>query len=91
MLTSCTEDFKNWAEPQSNPQGEVVSFGSGSVASVGVIDFAEIADTVEMVKVCDITAPSTTDPTYTPVYTIYLNGYPFAMDEEGKINASPLR
>ncbi len=90
MLTSCTEDFKNWAEPQSNPQGEVVSFGSGSVASVGVIDFAEIADTVEMVKVCDITAPSTTDPTYTPVYTIYLNGYPFAMDEEGKINADDL-
>jgi hypothetical protein len=70
LLTSCTEDFKDWADPQSNPQAEVVSFGSGSVASVDVIDFAQIPDSVEKVKVCDITAPTTSDNTYTPEYYI---------------------
>ena len=42
LLASCTEDFKDWAEPQSNPQGEVITFGNGSITPVGVIDFAEV-------------------------------------------------
>ena len=44
LLASCTEDFKDWATPQSNPQGEMVAFGNGSVAAVDVIDLAEIPD-----------------------------------------------
>ena len=56
LLASCTEDFKDWAEPQSNPQGEVITFGNGSITPVGVIDFAEVTE--ERVKVCDIVAPS---------------------------------
>ena len=88
LLASCTEDFKNWAEPQSNPQDEVITFGNGSVNPVGVIDFAEVTE--ELVKVCDITAPSTSDTTYTPEYTIYLNDQPFMLNADGTMNAAEL-
>ena len=90
LLASCTEDFKNWADPQSNPQGQVVTFGTGSVASVGVIDFAQIPDSVELVKVCDITAPATNDPAYVPEYYIYLNGQPYVLNAEGYMDAKEL-
>ena len=72
LLASCTEDFKDWAEPQSNPQSDVIIFGNGSVSPVGVIDFAEVTE--ERVKVCDIVAPSTNDTTYYAESIIYLNG-----------------
>lgn len=71
LLASCTEDFKDWAEPQSTPQGDVITFGNGSVDPVGTIDFA--VETGERVKVCDITAPSTSDTAYHAQYTLYLN------------------
>ena len=90
LLASCTEDFKDWADPQSNPQGEVVTFGTGSVASVDVIDFAQVPDSVEMVKVCDVNAPETNDETYAPQYTILINGQEFPLTADGKMNASDL-
>ena len=89
LLASCTEDFKDWAEPQVNPQGEVVTFGTGSVASVGVIDFAEVTE--ERVKVCDITAPTSSDTTYVPTYTLYLNGQAFDMGADGTMDAAELQ
>ena len=90
LLASCTEDFKDWAEPQSNPQGELVTFGNGSVASVGVIDLALVPDSVETVKVCDITAPTTSDTTYYPEYIIYLNDKAFVLGLDGKMNVKEL-
>ena len=90
LLASCTEDFKDWAEPQSNSQGELVTFGTGSVASVGVIDFAQLADDVEFVKVCDITAPASNDTAYAPKYTILLNGQEFPLNADGTMNAGDL-
>ncbi len=90
LLASCTEDFKDWAEPQSNPQDEIVSFGNGSVASVGVIDLAEVPDTVPTVKVCDIVAPTTSSEAYTPKYTIYLNDKAFVMGLDGSVNVKEL-
>ncbi len=89
LLASCTEDFKDWAEPQSNPQGEVITFGNGSVTPVGTIDFA--VETGERVKVCDITAPSTSDTTYAPEYTLFLNGQGFVLGEDGTVNAQELK
>jgi len=88
LLASCTEDFKDWAEPQSTPQGEVITFGNGSVTPVGTIDFAEVTE--ERVKVCNITVPSTNDTTYAPQYYIYLNGEPFVMDVDGTMDAAEL-
>lgn len=91
LLASCTEDFKNWADPQSNPQAEVVTFGTGSVAGVDVIDFSQIDDSVEMVKVCDITAPQSSDANYAPRYTIILNNaQEFDLTAEGMMSADDL-
>ncbi len=90
LLASCTEDFKDWAEPQSNPQGEVVAFGNGSVAGVGVIDLAEVPEDAMTVKVCDITAPTSSDTTYNPQYTIYLNGEPFELGLDGTMSVDEL-
>lgn len=90
LLASCTEDFKDWANPQSNPQGEVVTFGTGSVAGVDVIDFAQIPDSVEFVKVCDITAPASNDTAYAPKYSIILNGQEFPLTADGMMNADDL-
>ena len=91
LLASCTDDYKDWNNPQANPQEEVVAFGNGSVASVGVIDFTQIPDSVKMVKVCDITAPTTNDTTYHPQYVIYLNGQPFELTVDGMMSADDLQ
>ena len=51
-FTACSEDFANWADPQSNAQGESeaaysVNFGAGSQANV-VMDKA--SETVQLVS-----------------------------------------
>ena len=89
LLASCTEDFKDWAEPQSTPQGDVITFGNGSVDPVGTIDFA--VETGERVKVCDITAPSTSDTAYHAQYTLYLNDQAFVLGEDGTIASQELK
>ena len=91
LMASCTEEYKDWAEPQSNPQGEVITFGSGSVSSVGTIDFAEVPADVEMIKVCDITAPASNDTTYAANYTIYLNDQEFVLNSDGTMDAEELQ
>ena len=89
LLASCTEDFKDWAEPQSNPQGEVITFGNGSITPVGVIDFAEVTE--ERVKVCDIVAPSTNDTAYKSEPIILLNGQEFVLGLDGTLDANELQ
>lgn len=41
-MVSCTEDYTDWGNPQSNPQEEAVSFGDGSVTPVDVINLANV-------------------------------------------------
>ena len=89
LLASCTEDFKDWAEPQSNPQGEVITFGNGSITPVGVIDFAEVTE--ERVKVCDIVAPSSNDTTFKSEPIILLNGQEFVLGLDGTLDADELQ
>ena len=43
-LVACTDDYTDWSAPQSNPQEDAVTFGNGSVAPVGTIDMAALAD-----------------------------------------------
>ena len=89
LMASCSEDFKDWSEPQSNPQGEVLTFGDGTVTPVDVIDFAEVTE--ERVKVCNITNPSVSNPAFTPEYSIVLNGETFALDADGTMDADELQ
>lgn len=58
-FSACDEDFKDWADPQSNPQEDAVAqltatFAAGKDASI-VMDEAT-ADSVEIVKLASTTA-----------------------------------
>ena len=81
-VTACTDDYKDWAAPQVVPQPEQINFGNGSVSAVDVIKFADFTDGQTTVKVCNITAPTSTDASFTPTYTITLGSttYPLAAD-----------
>ncbi len=87
-LAACTDDYKDWTSPQVVPQPEQVSFGDGSVTAMGVIDFNSVSD--ERVKVCDITAPTSSNAAYTPSYTISLDGTSFALATDGTMTAADL-
>ena len=88
-LAACTDDYKDWLDPQVVGQPEKVSFGDGSISTVGVIDFNNITD--EFVKVCNITAPTSSDASYTPSYTISLGDQTFPIDAAGMMSAADLQ
>ena len=88
-LAACTDDYKDWLDPQVVGQPEKVSFGDGSISTVGVIDFNNITD--EFVKVCNITAPTSSDASYTPSFTISLGDQTFPIDAAGMMSAADLQ
>lgn len=67
-MVSCTEDYTDWGNPQSNPKEEAVSFGNGSVTPVDVINLADVK--TEKVKVASIVAPTSSNAAYTPNYPL---------------------
>jgi len=71
-VAACTDDYKDWASPQVVPQPTQVTFGDGSISTVGVIDFNNVA--ADRVQVCNITAPTTNGEGYDPIYSITLSG-----------------
>ena len=71
LVAGCADDYKDWASPQVVPQPETVSFGNGSITTVGVIDFNSV--TADRVQVCSITAPTASTEGYDPIYSITLN------------------
>ena len=87
-MVSCTEDYTDWGNPQSNPQEEAVAFGNGSVTAVDVINLADVA--TEKVKVASIVAPTSSDAAYTPTYKINLDGQSFDIDAEGNMATADL-
>ncbi len=88
-MVSCTEDFTDWAHPQTNPQEEAVAFGdNGSVTPVDVINLADVK--TEKVKVASIVAPTTSNAAYTPVYKINFDGQSFDIDAEGNMATADL-
>ena len=89
-MVSCTEDFTDWAHPQTNPQEEAVAFGdNGSVTPVDyVIKLADVK--TEKVKVASIVAPTTSNAAYTPVYKINFDGQSFDIDAEGNMATADL-
>ena len=89
-VAACTDDYKDWADPQVVPAPNAVSFGSGSVSPVDVIKFADIADGQEAVKVCNITAPTASDEAYTPSYTITLGDMTYNVNSDGTMAVGDL-
>lgn len=87
-MVSCTEDYTDWGNPQTNPQEEAVAFGNGSVTPVNVINLAEV--TTEKVKVASIVAPTSSDAAYTPTYKINIGGQAFDIDAEGNMAKADL-
>ena len=87
-MVSCTEDYTDWGNPQSNPKEEAVSFGNGSVTPVDVINLADVK--TEKVKVASIVAPTSSDAAYTPTYKINIGGRAFNIDAEGNMAKADL-
>lgn len=87
-MVSCTEDFTDWAHPQTNPQEEAVAFGDGSVTPVDVINLADV--NTEKVKVASIKAPTSSNAAYTPTYKINFDGQSFDIDAEGNMTTADL-
>ena len=87
-MVSCTEDYTDWANPQTNPEEEAVSFGNGSVTPEGVINLADV--TGDKVKVASIIAPTSTKDTYTPSFKINFDGQSFDIDADGNMAKADL-
>lgn len=87
-MVSCTEDYTDWGNPQSNSQEEAVAFGNGSVTPVDVINLADV--TTEKIKVASIVAPTSSDAAYTPNYKINFDGQLFDIDADGNMAKADL-
>ena len=70
-ITACTDDYKDWSEPKSVAQESPVTFGDGSVSSVGTIDFRTLEDV--WVKICNINPPTASVEGYSPDYQVTLS------------------
>ena len=87
-MVSCTEDYTDWGNPQTNPQKEAVAFGDGSVTPVDVINLADV--NTEKVKVASIVAPTSSNAAYTPNYKINFDGQSFDIDADGNMATADL-
>ena len=87
-MVSCTEDYTDWANPQTNPQEDAVAFGNGSVTPVDVINLADVK--TEKVKVASIVAPTSSNTAYTPTYKINFDGQSFDIDADGNMAKTDL-
>lgn len=87
-MVSCTEDYTDWGNPQTNSQEEAVAFGNGSVAPVDVINLADV--NTEKVKVASIVAPTSSNAAYTPNYKINFDGQSFDIDADGNMATAEL-
>lgn len=87
-MVSCTEDYTDWGNPQTNSQKEAVAFGDGSVTPVDVINLADV--NTEKVKVASIVAPTSSNAAYTPNYKINFDGQSFDIDADGNMATAEL-
>ena len=87
-MVSCTEDYTDWANPQTNPQEDAVAFGNGSVTPVDVINLANVTE--EKVQVASIVAPTSSNADYTPIIKINLGDKTFDIDNDGKMATADL-
>jgi hypothetical protein len=88
-LAACTDDYKDWLDPQVVGQPQTVSFGDGSITTVGVIDLNNVTD--ENVKVCTITAPTASKEGFEPIYSISIDDANFDISADGAMSVADLQ
>ena len=90
LLAACSEDYKDWAEPQSNPQGAEITFGTGSATDADLIDYAQLPEGTTEVKVCNMTTPAVSDTNYYAESYIILDGETYVITNDGYMDAAEL-
>ena len=91
-LVACTDDYTDWKAPQQNAKPETVTFGDGSVAPVGNIDFAAIEATADSVAVCEISAPTASNAAFsTPSYLLRVGDATFNIGTTGRVAVAELK
>ena len=88
-VAACTDDYKDWVSPQTVAQPETVSFGDGSVTTVGVINLNSITD--DNVKVCTISAPTVSKEGFEPIYSLAIGDATFDIAADGTMSAADLQ
>lgn len=89
FMAACSNDYEDWKQQATNEQGAAITFGSGSVAEVAVIDFATIPTDQDSVQICTITAPTSSFKETESKYEITLkannNETTLDIDDEGRV------
>ncbi|MCR4854406.1 MAG: hypothetical protein K5893_12550 [Prevotella sp.] len=88
-VAACTDDYKDWAQPQTVPQPAKVSFADGSITTVSTIDLNSITD--ELVQVCTVNAPTASAEGFYPYYSIQLGDQTFSLNTDGTMNRADLQ
>ncbi|MBQ9667282.1 MAG: DUF5115 domain-containing protein [Prevotella sp.] len=91
-LTSCDEDYNEGLMPPMSSPAETpqtVAFGNGAVTTVSTIDLAAVEK--DLVKVCNITAPTVSDPEATFVgYTLTIGENVLEITPEGEVSTEEI-
>ena len=91
-LTSCDEDYNEGLMPPMTSPAETpqtVAFGNGAVTEVATIDLAQV--TGDVVKLCNITAPTVSDPNATLVgYTLTIGENVLNLSEAGEASVEEI-
>ena len=57
FMGSCSEDFKDWADPQTNPQEDAVTIPGYQASGVNAFDLANVADSVNVYTISSAALP----------------------------------
>ena len=91
-LTSCDEDYNEGLMPPMSSPAETpqtVAFGNGAVTEVATINLAYVK--TDVVKLCNITAPTVSDPDATLVgYTLTIGDNVLEMSEAGEVSVEEI-
>lgn len=90
LLAACSEDYKDWAEPQSNPQGSEITFGTATATDADLVDYGQLPEGTTQVKVCNLTIPAASDTNYYAETYIILDGETYVITNDGYMNADEL-
>lgn len=57
FMGSCSEDFKDWADPQTNPQEDAITIPGYQASAVSALDLANVADSANVYTISSATLP----------------------------------